>query len=137
MSFQAILRGLPELLAKFEKAKEIIEAETRTAITEGAVTVQGDVREFGPVDIGRLRSSVGYEVRGTFPEIRGIVGTNVEARGFPYPAALDASERYHYRRGPRKGSPTFKYFSGSLERKQKQILDFFQAAARRIAARLN
>lgn len=71
------IKGLDELLSKFQQSPKIVGEETATAMTQAVTFVQGEVRERTPVDRGRLRQSVTTEVRGALPEMRGVIGTVV------------------------------------------------------------
>lgn len=87
-----------------------------------------------PVDKGRYRASIAGQVKSVVgASIVAIVGTNVRSdRGFPYPAALEESARYHYRRGPRRGQPTMGRVKRILKNARGRIQKAFDRAVKLI-----
>lgn len=54
---------LDALAARFAGSGAVIERQMGQAMTETAIAVQSRARELAPVDTGRLRNSIQYEVR--------------------------------------------------------------------------
>lgn len=52
------------------------------AITEATVKVEGEAKNLAPVDTGRLRSSIGHDIRRDGRGVYGVVGTDVEYAPF-------------------------------------------------------
>lgn len=101
--------------------------------------VLGAEKDRSPIDEGRLVTSLGHGSpegiwdmdSGQMPKSLWI-GTNVQHEGFPYPAALDASPRYHYRgkahaaaggrgRSALFGKPTKGWFTEAAETVRDKI----------------
>lgn len=90
-------------------------------------------KERAPHDTGRLWSSLGtdesIEIDNAEIPLWVMVGTNVNAEGFPYPKALDESDRYHYRGRSQTalfGTETKDWFSGTpalLTGRYKELSD--------------
>lgn len=133
MNLSLEVRGLDEVRRKLDGAPVIVADELRTAMQQSVLVGQAVARERAAVDTGRMRASIATEVQGTLGELRGLIGTNVT----PYPRILEESGRTHYRAGPRRGQPTAGWLSGTLPEIRERVIEFFRAAARRIAERLN
>ena len=108
------------------------------AMGQSVVVLLADWKEIAPVLKGRYRGSLAGRVRvGQGPvQLAGSVSTNVWAEGFPYPAALEESRRFHYRGGPRRGQRTAGRVKGVLRSNTARINKFFQDALKRIIKRL-
>ena len=105
VTFSVRIEGLAEMQRKLDPA--VLLKPLEEFFKKAAITVQSKARERSPLHRGHLRSSIQYKASATRAEI----GTNITARGFPYGAALDASSRYHYLRGPFSGAPTPGWFT--------------------------
>lgn len=66
---------LDALAARYAGSGAVIEREMGRAMTETAIAVQSRARELAPVDTGRLRQSIGYEVSSSQAVIR--AGSNL------------------------------------------------------------
>lgn len=142
------IKGLGELMAKFQQAPLIVQEETKTAMQQSVLDVQGEVRERTPVDRGRLRQSVTTEVRGALPEMRGVIGTAVFYG--PYQefgtgiyaeggAGRQTAWRYkHHRFGwvTTRGNRARHMFQDGLAAARGRVSGYFAAALKRINARL-
>lgn len=74
-----VIENLDKLVDMLEKKLPYeFERAARTGMTKSVIDVEGWARENSPLDTGRLRASIGHQVKGTFGHIEGIVGTNVE-----------------------------------------------------------
>ena len=90
-----LLRRAPQ---EFERAAE-------EGMNKSVIDMSSSAKLNAPVDRDRLRSNIGHEVKTTFGEITGIVGTNVEYAPhmeygtthtkMPPPGALDVWARRH------------------------------------------
>lgn len=69
------IKGLEKVLAKLNK--ELYAGPLRTFWLRAAMAVQGRAREKSPVDTGRLRSSIVYEVDSASPPLYAKVGSDV------------------------------------------------------------
>jgi hypothetical protein len=74
------LDELIEALAK-EAPKELDRA-VRVAMKKSVIDVTGWAKINAPVDTGRLETSIGHSVQGTFGNVTGFVGSNVEYAPF-------------------------------------------------------
>lgn len=92
------VRGLQELIAK-TRDKKLIGEPLRRFFNRATLKVESRGKVNAPVDKGRLRGGLASEVDTAEIPRWGKVGTDVSHRGFPYPKALDESDRYHYRGG--------------------------------------
>lgn len=130
VTFSVRIEGLAEIQRKLDPS--VLLKPLEDFFKKAAITVQSKARERSPLDTGRLRSSIQYTASATRAEI----GTNVTARGFPYPAALDASPRYHYRgKGPFGGAPTQGWFTKhALKDSESQIMGYLDDVSGEIEA---
>ncbi len=76
--FDVRLEGLDEVRRRFSQAPQVIERYTRQFMRRALPLLQGEVRKRTPVNTGRLRASIGYEVRGVGAKVQGIVGSPVK-----------------------------------------------------------
>ena len=98
--------GMDHLLyVLMRKAPQEFERAAREGIGKSVIDIEGSAKRNAPVDTGLLRSSIGHEVKSTFGEITGIIGTDVEYAPhmeygtthtrMPPPSALDVWARRH------------------------------------------
>lgn len=71
-------QGQMELKKKIELAYKKYPEATKKGIKLSCILVEGRAKYYVPVDTGRLKSSITYEVKENFWEINGYVGTDVE-----------------------------------------------------------
>ena len=104
------------------------------AMGESVTVLLADWKEIAQVLTGRYRGSLaGRIVQGRGKVlIEGSVGTNVTNDGFPYPAALEESRKFHYAHGPRRGQRTAGRVAGVLKGNIRRITRFFESAADKI-----
>jgi hypothetical protein len=123
-------RDLELQIMKLRRFGAIYNQRMRQAAGQGVVLLVADWRRVAPVDQGRYRNSIAGEVRQMAGDVVGIASTNVRTgpRSFPYPAALEESERYHYRRGPRRGQPTRHHAKNVLKQAQAKINQLYRRA---------
>ena len=128
------IKGLPEQIMKLKGLDNIASRHFRIAAESSVKLLERNWKRVAPVDTGRYRSSITGRVntaRGTV--VVGICGTNVTSnKGFDYPYALEHSQRYHYRRGPRQGQFTYNRARRVLKRARKSITARFNKAVKRI-----
>ena len=104
------------------------------AMGQSVTVLLSDWKEIAPVLHGRYRGSLAGRIvqgRGNVL-LEGSVGTNVTNRGFPYPAALEKSRRFHYARGPRRGQRTAGRVAGVLKGNTRRMTRFFENALDKI-----
>lgn len=91
-------------------------------------------KSVAPYETGHYQRSIeGRVERLVGGEVVSIIGTPVKSRrGFPYPAALEESARYHYRRTRFRGQETRGQVKRTFERRVKTLLRVFERAASRI-----
>ena len=132
--YEVEIRGLTEQVMKLNRFDAIAGRHFRKAGETSIKFLERGWKIDAPVDTGRYRSSITGRVKSVVgASIVAIVGTNVRsARGFPYPAALEESARYHYRRGPRMGQPTMGRVKRILKNARKTIQKTFDRAVKRI-----
>ena len=137
ISYEVEVKGFTEQIKKLANFDKIANKHMRPAGLESVALLEREWKIDAPVDKGRYRSSIAGRVRILGGEVVGIVGTNVKsATGFPYPAALEESRRYHYRAGPRRGQPTAGRVKRILKNAKDRIIKRFQVARDRIIKEL-
>lgn len=78
------VEGLRELQAAFDKAPEIAAKELRRAMRVSVDEGERQIKGRTPVGVtGDLRKSISGSVEGQLPEIRGIITTPLQRRGWP------------------------------------------------------
>jgi len=129
MALEFRVNGLAELIRKFDG--KLLKAPLRTFFKRAALRLEGAGKGRSPVDDGRLRNSLTHEIDSSEPPLWAKVGSNVNARGFPYPIALDeggVTRIYHYRGGGAMGlagEPTKGWFSEkAVEDSKPDILGY-------------
>jgi hypothetical protein len=137
ITYEVVTKGFDKQITKLKGFNRIANKHLRRASLESTTLLERKWKMDAPVDTGRYRSSIAGRVRTLGSEVVGIVGTNVRsATGFPYPAALEESKRYHYRTGPRAGMPTMGRVKRLFKVAQEQILNSFKKARDRIIKEL-
>ena len=137
ISYEVEVKGFDEQITKLANFDKIANKHLGGAANISIKYLEREWKMDAPVDKGRYRSSIAGRVRTLAGEVVGIVGTNVKsARGFPYPAALEKSRRYHYRTGPRRGQPTMGRVKRLFKKAQDQILRRFKMARDKIVKEL-
>lgn len=129
------IRGLDKQIRKLEGYPKSAKRHFGHAMGLSVVKVTGMWKKRAPVDRGTYRSSIAGTVKkspvGT--GLTGVVATAVTSpKGYLYPGALEYSERFHYRRGPRKGQRTAGHARTALKASKKAIQGYFDAAVKRI-----
>lgn len=69
------LQGVKELKAALRQFPEAAKKGARRGLLKGSLRVQSAAREAAPVDTGRLRASIGYEVQTLVGGVKAIIGT--------------------------------------------------------------
>lgn len=156
------LRGWDEFQRKMEKFPEVAGSELKRAMGESVVTVQKGARDAAPVNIGELRASIATEVRPLGGmEIEGAVGSNLV-----YAPAVELGARPHWapfapilfwvqrkmglsgrdahraaifiqRKIAAGGTRAQPYLVPALEKSEKKIVEFFNAAMKRAIDRIS
>jgi len=98
---------------------------------------QRDVRATAPQDTGRLDAKTVGKLQASPIPKWGVVTTNATNRGYRYPWALEASNRYHYRSGSRRGQTTKGYFARVRDELQGKVNRVLADAARDIESKFN
>ena len=137
ITYEMEVKGFDQQIKKLDNFDKIANKHMRKAGLESVALLERKWKEVAPVDTVRYRSSIAGRVRIQGGTVVGIVGTNVKsARGFPYPAALEKSRRYHYRAGPRAGQYTMNRVKRLFKRSQDAIQKRFSAAVKKVIKEL-
>jgi len=138
ISYEVEIRGFDEQIRKLANFDRVAYKHMRQAGLESVALLERKWKQIAPVDKGRYRSSiVGRVSTITGGNVVGIVGTNVRsAKGFPYPAALEESRRYHYRAGPRRGQFTMNRVKRLFKRAVTAIKRKFNVAVKKVIEEL-
>lgn len=137
ITYEVEVRGFDEQIRKLANFDRIANKHMRKAGLESVALLERKWKEVAPVDTGRYRSSIAGRVRIMGGSVVGIVGTNVKsAKGFPYPAALEESRRYHYRTGPRAGQYTMHRVKRLFKRAEGSIKSRFNKAVKKVIKEL-
>jgi hypothetical protein len=132
-------KGLDEQIRKLDGFNKVYQNQVKLAAMKTTVHWEAEWIKIAPVYKGRYRQSLmgSAKVQSTVGgEIVGTVGTNVTHRGVSYPAVLEASERYHYRSGPRAGMPTAGQVKRVMVKSLKIVMGYFKQAFDGIAREL-
>ena len=68
------LQGIDELKSALRQFPEAAKRGGRRGLIKGSLRVQRDAREAAPVDTGRLRASIGYQVQTMMNGVKAIIG---------------------------------------------------------------
>lgn len=137
IKYEMEVKGFSEQIRKLANFNRIADKHMRQAGLESVALLERNWKQVAPVDTGRYRSSIAGRVRTLGGEVVGVVGTNVRsAKGFPYPAALEESRRYHYRSGPRRGQFTMNRVKRLFKRAQQSIKSKFNKAVKNVVKEL-
>lgn len=123
--------GLPELQKKL-RHENLYAEPLRAAFAEAADVAKKEAERLAPRDTGRGVSRITVWVSPKPVPTGARVRLNVQNRGFRYMWALNASPRYHYRRGVFAGSPTAGWFEKARDRTAPRINAILTRAARDI-----
>lgn len=150
-------RELDALAMRFAGAGAVVSDELERAMTESAIAVQSRARELAPVDTGRLRQSIGYEVRPGQGVVKAGSDSVTYAATMEYGRApgsamppegallgwmrrhgIPEELEYVVRRGiARRGIRGRAYMQQGLQDSIDAVQGYFAAAVTRAAARLN
>ena len=133
-TYEIEVKGLTEQIMKLRNFDAIAGKHFKVAGETSIKFLERGWKKDAPIDTGRYRSSITGRVKSVAgANVVAVVGTNVVSdKGFPYPAALENSPRYHYRRGPRKGHPTVGRVKRILKNARGTIQKTFNNAVKRI-----
>jgi len=133
-TYEIEIKGLTEQIRKLNRFEVTAFRHFKSAAESSVKLLERNWKMVAPVDTGRYRSSITGQVKSVVgTDVVAVCGTNVTSeRGFPYPAALEQSMRYHYRRGPRKGQFTYNRVVRVLKNAQGSIKARFNKAVRAI-----
>ena len=133
-TYEIEIRGITEQVMRLRGFDFIAGRRFMVAAEQSVKLLERNWKKVAPVDTGRYRSSISGRVKTiTGANIVAVTGTDVRSnRGFPYPAALEESARYHYRRGPRRGQLTLLRVRRVLEQAKGSIKKRFNDAAKHI-----
>ena len=134
ISYEIEIKGLTEQIRKLNRFEITAFRHFKGAAEESVKLLERNWKMIAPVKFNRYRSSIHGEVKSVVgTDVVAVCGTNVKSdKGFPYPAALEQSMRYHYRRGPRKGQFTYNRVARVLKNAQSSIKARFNKAVRNI-----
>jgi HK97 gp10 family phage protein len=120
------IEGLDELLRDFmhEYPKEYQRIIGR-AMQKAVKDVERWAKQNAPVDTGRLRSSIGGDVKSSFGEIVGIVGTNVKYAPFVEEGG-----------GKPRGVGRIPFLRPAVEEHKEDIFTTFKKAVDNLAAEM-
>jgi len=132
--YEVEIKGLTEQIVRLRGFEAIATRRFMVAAEQSVKLLERDWKKVAPVDTGRYRGSITGRVKTiTGTTIVAVCGTNVVSdKGFPYPAALEHSARYHYRRGPRRGQLTLLRVRRVLEQAKGSIKKKFNDAVKHI-----
>jgi len=132
--YEIEIKGLTEQITKLNRFEVTAFRHFKGAAEESVKLLERDWKMIAPVKTGQYRSSIAGRVKSIVgTDVVAAVGTNVTSpKGFPYPAALEHSQRYHYRRGPRQGQLTYNRVRRVLKRAQGSIKRRFNKAVKLI-----
>ena len=138
MSIEIEATGFEEQLRKLKGYNRLSQRQFARAMGKSVIVLTHDWKEVAPVLHGRYRNSLAGRIVSSRVGIgvEGGVETNVTDNGFPYPAALEESEKYRYRAGPRAGQRTAGRVKKVLKKNTKRINGFFSDALDEIVKRL-
>ncbi|MGD8499059.1 MAG: HK97 gp10 family phage protein [Phycisphaerales bacterium] len=144
------VQGLEGLRRKFDQLQ--IDKALRAAMHKATRLLERDVTQRTPVDTGRLRSSIGSEVKGLGSNIVGSVGSNVVYAPYvehgtrPHWPPIAAMETWARRHGmtafvaaraiARFGTRARRMFQGALEAKGREVQQIFDDAIAELVGRL-
>jgi len=137
ISYEVEVKGFDEQIRKLQGFNRVANKHMRQAALGSVALLERKWKPVAAVHTGRYRSSIAGRVNIQGGTVVGIVGTNVRsARGFPYPAALEESRRYHYRAGPRRGQFTMNRVKRLFKRAATAINRKFNAAVKKVIKEL-
>ena len=133
-TYEIEIKGLSEQIRKLNRFEVTAFRHFKIAAEGSVKLLERNWKKIAPVDTGQYRSSIAGRVKSVVgTNVVATVGTNVKsAKGFPYPHALEHSQRYHYRRGPQRGQFTYNRVRRVLKRAQGSIKARFNKAVRNI-----
>ena len=136
-TYEIEVRGLTEQIRKLNRFDHIAGRYFKEAAEGSVKLLERNWKIIAPVRLiggGRYRSSIAGRVKSIAgANVVAVVGTDaVSDKGFPYPAALEESKRYHYRSGPRQGQFTFNRVRRVLKKARGSIKRRFNKAVRNI-----
>ncbi len=133
-TYEIEVKGLTEQIMKLNRFDHIAGRYFKEAAEGSIKLLERNWKMIAPVDTGRYRGSITGQVKSVAgANVVAVVGTNVVSdKGFPYPAALEESKRYHYRVGPRQGQFTFNRVRRVLKKARGSIKRRFNKAVKNI-----
>ena len=135
--YEIEIKGLTEQIRKLNRFEVTAFRHFKVAAEQSVALLERNWKMIAPVALvkgWRYRSSIHGRVKSVVgTNVVAVCGTNVKSdKGFPYPAALEQSMRYHYRSGPRKGQFTYNRVARVLKNAQGSIKARFNKAVRNI-----
>ena len=132
--YEIEIKGLTEQVMKLHRFDQVASRHFRIAAEGSVKLLERNWKIIAPVDKSRYRPSITGRVKSVAgANVVAVCGTNVVSdRGFPYPYALEHSQRYHYRRGPRQGQFTYNRVRRVLKRARGSIKRRFNKAVKLI-----
>ena len=133
-TYEIEIKGLAEQIRKLNRFEVTAFRHFKGAAEQSVKLLERNWKMIAQVKTNLYRSSIHGRVKSVVgTDVVAVCGTNVRSdRGFPYPAALEQSMRYHYRSGPRKGQFTYNRVARILKNAQGSIKARFNKAVRNI-----
>jgi len=123
---QIFIENLDELIDVLaRKAPQEFHRTAVGAMTGASAQVTNWAKMNSPVDTGRLRSSMRFEVKPTFGNVQGVIGSNVVYAPF-----------VEFGGGKPRGVGRIPFLQPAVEEHQSQIKAIFEKAFRAVAKRL-
>lgn len=122
--------GLEEALRTLDPKR--LNEPIRLFLWSGGQAVKTTAQARAPIGAGTMKSSIKVTMSKAVPPRWSKIGSNVRSGGFPYPAALEGSGRYHYRGGGQSGAPTRGWFSGAVKQSEATIKRLWSTLEKRI-----
>lgn len=121
---------LDRQIQKLQDYDRIHNKRFQKAMRQATLVMKVGWQRVAPVLTRKYVLSIADRVEIKGGEVIGIIGTDVVSeRGFPYPAALEEGDQYHYRRTPQRGQQTKGQVKRMAEARRKQTDSIFKKAA--------
>lgn len=124
--------GAKELMAKLRTEDPIYADPLRVALLTAAEDVRDEARKLAPMKTGALRASLVAAISAAPVPKWGRVKSKLKRGKFPYPLALEISDKYHYRRTKR---PTKGFLIIAFIRRAARVNELLEKAATTIENR--
>lgn len=121
-------------IAKLASFKKIAERHMRSGAKEGLQVMSREWAKVAPQESGRYKGNIKGRVKSVVGlDVTGIVGANVNNRGYPYPRLLEFSPKHHYRSTGRAGQGTAGQAKKAVDGAAKEVFKPLEKALARVA----